>query len=106
MRSVLFLAAGLACVSLPALSQAAPQSDIAVVHYKAVPQWPKPLLGDKGVAAPWNYWQVSSVAVEKNGNILVLHRGDDPILEYRPDGELIGPWGEVKFDHGKVGAVS
>ena len=75
-----------------------------MVHYKAVPQWPKPLLGDKGVPAPWNYWQVSSVAVEKNGNILVLHRGDDPILEYKPDGELIGPWGEVKFGHGKVGA--
>ena len=106
MRSVLFLAASLACLSLPALSQTAPRSDIPVVHYKAVPQWPKPLSGDKGVPAPWNYWQVSSVAVEKNGNILVLHRGDDPILEYRPDGELIGPWGEVKFDHGKVGAVS
>ena len=103
MRSVLLFAAALSCLSLPVLAQTA---DAPVLHYKAVPQWPKPLLGDKGVAAPWNYWQVSSVAVEKNGNILVLHRGDDPILEYRPDGELIGPWGEVKFDHGKVGAVS
>ena len=106
MRSVLFLAATLAALPFGAFSQPPARPDIPVVHYQAAPEWPKPLLGDKGVAAPWNYWQVSSVAVEKNGNILVLHRGDDPILEYKPDGELIGPWGEVKFDHGKVGAVS
>jgi DNA-binding beta-propeller fold protein YncE len=72
-----------------------------------VPDWPKTLLGDKGVpTAAWNYWQVTSVAVEKNGNILVMHRGDDPILEYKPDGSLVGPWGEVKFDHGKVAGVA
>jgi DNA-binding beta-propeller fold protein YncE len=111
MRSVVFLAAGLACLSVPALSQTAPQtapkSDIPVVHYKAVPDWPKTVMGDKGVpTAAWNYWQVTSVAVEKNGNILVMHRGDDPILEYKPDGSLVGPWGEVKFDHGKVAAVA
>ena len=68
---------------------------------------PKTLLGDKGVpTVGWNYWQVSSVAVEKNGNILVLHRGDDPIMEYKPNGEFIGTWGEVKFDHGKVAGVA
>ena len=107
MRSVLLLAASLACLSLPAISQPAPQPDIPVVHYKAVPDWPRTLLGDKGVpTVGWNYWQVSSVAVEKNGNILVLHRGDDPIMEYKPNGDFIGTWGEVKFDHGKVAAVA
>jgi len=107
MRSVVLLAAGLACLSFPALSQTAPKPDIPVLHYKAVPDWPKTLMGDKGVpTAAWNYWQVTSVAVEKNGNILVMHRGDDPILEYKPDGSLVGPWGEVKFDHGKVAAVA
>src|SRR3954469_5535435 len=100
MRSVLLLIAAFCCLPLPVLSQ---QADIPVMPFKAVPEWPKPVLGDKGLpAGPWNYWQVSSVAVEKNGNILVLHRGDFPILEYRPNGDFIGPWGEVKFDSGKV----
>ena len=62
------------------------------MHYKAVPEWPKTLLGDKGVpTVAWNYWQVTSVAVEKNGNILVMHRGDDPIMEYKPDGTSSAP---------------
>src|SRR5579872_2943277 len=107
MRAVLVLAAGLIGLPLAVFAQPAQQPDIPVVHYKAVPEWPKPMLGDKGLpAGPWNYWQVTSVAVEKNGNILVMHRGDDPILEYKPDGSLIGPWGEVKFDEGKVAAVA
>lgn len=56
---------------------AAPQSDIPVLNYKLVPGWPKTLHGDKGVpSAIWNYCQVTNVAVEANGNILVLHRGD------------------------------
>jgi DNA-binding beta-propeller fold protein YncE len=97
------LLAALALCALPGAAFSQPQPDIPVVHYKAVPEWPKPPLGDKGFAAgPWNYWQVSGVAVEKNGNILVLHRGDSPILEYRPNGDFIGPWGDVKFSQGKV----
>jgi DNA-binding beta-propeller fold protein YncE len=102
MRAVLFLAAGLIGLPLAALAQPAAQPDIPVVHYKAVPEWPKAPVGDKGFPSAWNYWQVTSVAVEKNGNILVMHRGDFPLLEYKPNGELIGPWGEVKFDTGKV----
>ncbi len=103
MRSVL-LAIALACLPLPALSQTEPDSGVPVVHYKAVPQWPKQLLGDKKIPAAWNYYQVSSVAVEKNGNILVLHRGANAILEYKPDGDFVGPWGQVKFESGKVAA--
>ena len=82
MRAVLFLAAGLIGVSLPLFAQPASPPDIPVVHYKAVPEWPKPAMGDQGAPSAWNYWQVTSVAVEKNGNILVMHRGDFPILEY------------------------
>ena len=71
--------------------------------YKAVPEWPMEALGDKGYpAGPWNYWQVPSVTVEADGNILVLHRGDFPILEYAPDGKFIGPWGHIRFSEGKV----
>lgn len=95
--------AALALSLIPAAAFAQPASDIPAIHYKAVAEWPKPLVGDKGLAAgPWNYIQVTSVAVMKNGNILVMHRGDDPLLEYKPDGTLIGPFGDVKFSHGKV----
>jgi hypothetical protein len=80
-----------------------PGWEAPVLPYQAVPEWPRAALGDKGFpAGPWNYWQVPGVAVERNGNVLVLHRGDDPILEYKPNGDLIGPWGDVNFDHGKI----
>jgi len=75
MRAVLFLAAGLIGLPLAAFAQASAQPDIPVVHYKAVPEWPKAPVGDKGFPTSWNYWQVTSVAVEKNGNILLMHRG-------------------------------
>jgi hypothetical protein len=94
-----FLLLGL---STTALAQPA-DDGIPVTHYKAVAEWPKPLTGDKGLpAGPWNYIQVTSVAVKKDGNILVMHRGDDPILEYKPNGDFVGPFGDVKFSHGKV----
>lgn len=85
----------------------AQDASIPVLNYKQVAGWPKTLLGDKGVpAAIWNYWQVTSIAVEQNGNILVMHRGDDPILEYKPNGDFIGRFGDVKFNQGKVAAIS
>ena len=84
--------------ALPLPANAQPPS-----RYKAVAEWPKPPKGDKGFAAgPWNYWQVPGVAVAKSGNILVLHRGEYPILEYRPNGDFVGPFGDVEFDQGKV----
>jgi DNA-binding beta-propeller fold protein YncE len=99
--AVLVCALPVAALAQSAFGQAAP--DIPAIHYKQVPEWPKPLTGDKGLpAGPWNYVQVTSVAVKKDGNILVMHRGDDPVLEYKPTGELVGPFGDVKFSHGKV----
>ena len=91
-------------LALPMAAFAQPADDgIPVIHYKAVPEWPKPLIGDKDLpAGPWNYIQVTSVAVKKDGNILVMHRGDDPVLEYKPNGDFVGPFGDVKFSHGKV----
>jgi DNA-binding beta-propeller fold protein YncE len=106
MRVSHVLALLLCAVPGAALGQQAAPTDLPVIHYKAVPEWPKPMLGDQGVAGPWNYWQVTSIAVAKNGNILVMHRGDDPILEYKPNGDFVGTFGDVKFSHGKVGAVS
>jgi DNA-binding beta-propeller fold protein YncE len=97
----------LLCPAAIALCQqpdaARPGWDAPVLNYKLVPEWPKPALGDKGFpAGPWNYWQVPGVTVEQNGNVLVLHRGDDAILEYKPNGDLVGPWGDVKFSQGKI----
>ena len=91
----------LATFSAAALAQ--PGADIPAIHYTAVPEWPKPLTGDKGLpAGPWNFIQVTSVAVKKDGNILVMHRGDDAVMEFKPSGDFVGPFGDVKFSHGKV----
>jgi DNA-binding beta-propeller fold protein YncE len=96
-------AAAFLLLALPAAAFAQADDGIPVIHYKAVAEWPKPLTGDKGLpAGPWNYIQVTSVAVKKDGNILVMHRGDDPVLEYKPNGDFVGPFGDVKFSHGKV----
>jgi hypothetical protein len=83
-----------------------PGWEAPVLNYMAVPDWPNGAPGDKGAPGAWNYWQVPSVAVEKNGNILVLHRGDYPILEYKPNGDFIGPWGDVKFSSGKISTLN
>ena len=91
--------------AIPGLAVAQPTAkpDAPIIHYKHIDSWPTPLNGDKGLpAGPWNFIQVTSVAVKKDGNVLVMHRGDDPVLEYRPDGSLVGAFGDVKFSHGKV----
>jgi DNA-binding beta-propeller fold protein YncE len=85
------------------VQQPAPNSDIAVVHYEAAPEWPSQPRGDKGTpAGAWNFTQVASIAVRRNGNILVLHRNSDPILEFLPGGTLVRAWGQVHFNPGRV----
>ena len=83
MRAVLFLAAGLIGLPLAVFAQPAQQPDIPVVHYKAVPEWPKAPVGDKGFPSAWNYWQVTSIAVEKNG---VEHALRADLLRVAPGG--------------------
>jgi DNA-binding beta-propeller fold protein YncE len=81
----------------------APNADIPVVHYKAVPEWPQQAKGDKGTpVGVWNFTQVTSVAVRRNGNILVLHRNIDPILEFTAAGALVRTWDQVHFNPGRV----
>src|SRR6185503_16020531 len=46
-----------------------------------------------GVPSPWNFIQVSSVAITSRGTVLVLHRGAHPVLEFDRDGKLIRSWG-------------
>src|SRR5690349_10694835 len=89
--------------ALPVAALAQSKPDAPVVHYKQVPESPNPLKGDKALAPPpLNYMHHTSLDVKKDGNILLMHRGDDLVLEYRPNGELVGPFGDVKFSHGKV----
>lgn len=95
-------AAGYCQQAPPARPAAAPPS-APVMGYLAVKEWPVQALGDRGYpSGPWNFIQVVSLTVEKNGNILVLHRGAYPILEYDPSGKFLGPFGDVSFSEGKV----
>ena len=43
-----------------------------------------------------------AVATGADGNILVLHRGRQPIMVFAPDGTFVRAWGEGLFSHGKV----
>ena len=75
--------------------------------YKEVPEWPQNVLNAAGTpGGPWNFIQVSGVAVNSNGNILVLHRGAHPIMEFESDGKYVRSWGDGMFSEGKVGAIA
>jgi DNA-binding beta-propeller fold protein YncE len=74
--------------------------------YKEVPDWPTPLLNAAKTPGPWNFIQVSGVAIAPNGNVLVLHRGAQPIMEFQPDGKLLRTWGNGMFSEGKVAAIA
>lgn len=79
-------------------------SPAPALPYKLV-EWPAPATNAAGFAAPWNLIQVTNVAVTQKGNILVLHRGAHPILEFDPGGKLIRSWGDGMFSEGKVAAI-
>src|SRR5581483_1078762 len=75
--------------------------------YKEVSEWPTQVLNAAGTAGgPWNFIQVSGVAVNANGNILVLHRGAKPIMEFESNGKFVRAWGDGMFSEGKVGAIA
>ena len=73
--------------------------------YKLAPNWPNAPRNAQGSAGIWNFIQVSSVAVDSHGHILVLHRGAHPIIEFDAAGKFIRSWGDGMFSEGKVGAV-
>ena len=75
--------------------------------YKEVADWPAQVLNAAGTpGGAWNFIQVSGVAVNSNGNILVLHRGAHPIMEFEPNGKYVRSWGDGMFSEGKVGAIA
>jgi DNA-binding beta-propeller fold protein YncE len=72
------------------------------LDYKLL-QWPLDAKSAAGLdAGGWNFIQVSSVATATNGNILVLHRGAYPIMEFEPGGKFVRAWGNGMFSEGKV----
>ncbi len=74
--------------------------------YKEIPQWPAPAITVAGTpAGPWNFGQVTAAAVTAQGNVLVLHRGAHPIMEFDPAGKFLRSWGNELISEGKVVAV-
>ena len=73
-------------------------------QYKFV-EWPAPPKSAAGFSAPWNFIQVSSVAISPRGNVLVLHRGAHPLLEFDTSGALIKSWDGLTISEGKVAAI-
>jgi DNA-binding beta-propeller fold protein YncE len=94
-------------LAIACLGAACGQSeDIPVLSYKEAPDWPAPLMNSAGTPAAWNFIQVSGIAVDPPGHILVLHRGALPFLEFESNGKYVRPWGSVTFSEGKVAAIA
>jgi DNA-binding beta-propeller fold protein YncE len=72
--------------------------------YKPV-EWPAPPTSAAGFDAPWNFIQVSSVAISPKGTVLVLHRGAHPLLEFESAGRLIKSWDGLTISEGKVAGI-
>ena len=102
--SIVFAAATIGLALTQSIGAQRGATDAPALPYKLV-DWPAPLNSAAGFPAPWNFIQVSSVAVTSRGTILVLHRGAHPILEFQPDGKLIRSWGDGMFSEGKVAAI-
>src|SRR5262249_44804673 len=81
-------------------------ADLPDQGYKLVPDWPTPPRNAAGSPGAWNFIQVSGVAVDSRGHVLVLHRGAHPILEFESSGKLVRTWGDGLSSEGKVGAVA
>ena len=74
--------------------------------YKEVKDWPTALKNAAGTPAPWNFIQVSGIAVDSRGHILVLHRGAQALLDFESNGTLVKPWTSINFSEGKVAGIA
>jgi DNA-binding beta-propeller fold protein YncE len=77
-----------------ALAQTSPESAPPLPH-KLVPNWAQ-------LPDGWNFGETSGVAVDKNDNVWVFHRGRRPIMQFDKNGKLLQSWDElpVKASHG------
>lgn len=74
--------------------------------YQQVSEWPAELMNAAGAPAPWNFIQVSGIAIDSRGHVLLLHRGAHPLLEFDSTGKLVRPWDIISFSEGKVAAIA
>lgn len=89
------------------LAVLAQQGGAPDMGYKEVPDWPAQVLNAAGTpGGAWNFIQVSGVAVDAQGHVLVLHRGAHPIMEFESNGKYVRSWGDGMFSEGKVGAIA
>jgi len=78
------------------------QAKAQVVDYSEVPDWPNPATSAAGAPAAWNFGQLAAVATSASGDILLLHRGADPIMLFDSDGRFVRAWGDGLFSNGKI----
>ena len=81
-------------------------ADAPSLGYKEVPNWPAQLANAAGTPAPWNFIQVSGIAVDSRGHILVLHRGAQPLLDFESTGKFIRSWNTPPLSEGKVAGIA
>jgi DNA-binding beta-propeller fold protein YncE len=98
-------AAGLFLVAFITALMADAPADVPILPYKQLPDWPTPPTSAADVPGAWNFIQVASVAVTPRGNILVLHRGAHPVMEFTASGTFVRSWGDNMFSEGKVAAI-
>jgi DNA-binding beta-propeller fold protein YncE len=101
------LVIGMAGVGMSQLASGGQRSGDAAaptLAYKPL-DWPAPATSAAGFPAAWNLIQAVSVAVTARGNVLVLHRGAHPILEFESSGKFVRSWGDGMFSDGKVAAI-
>lgn len=67
--------------------------------------WPSPAESAAGTPAPWHFGEVVAVSTLSTGNILVLHRGAHPILEFTVEGGFVRAWPRISIANGKVTQV-
>jgi len=79
-------------------------ADIPNLPYQLI-EWPTPPTSAAAVPGAWNFIQVASVAITPRGQVLVLHRGAHPIMEFESSGTFLRSWGDGMFSEGKVAAI-
>ncbi|MEZ6193675.1 MAG: peptidyl-alpha-hydroxyglycine alpha-amidating lyase family protein, partial [Phycisphaerales bacterium] len=79
--------------SMPCLAEQYPNYavDPVVVEYDVDPSWPD----RPDSVAPFGW--VSGIAIDKQGNVWVFNRGEDPVQVYTTDGDFVRTWGKGDF---------
>ena len=66
------------------------ESDFDSMDLMVDPAWPT-------LPPGWNFGEVAGIAADSRGHVFVLHRGENPIMEFAPDGRMVRSWGEGMF---------